>query len=102
MALATATIPGYVYNVVFRNISFGTAFVQAYAVQIYYYSNVTIHVAFESSSGMLFANFGTLISVQGSTFSGTMAVLAGGVGPVGFTSMTGCTFTNLTVRHYSL
>lgn len=98
MTLTTAIIPGYVYNNVFRNISFGTAFVQAYVAQIYYNNNVTFHAEYESQSGMLFANFVTLISVQGSTFFGTMAVLAGGVGPLGFTSMTGCTFAILTVR----
>jgi len=98
MTSSTATTPGYIYNVDFRNISFGTAFVQAYAAQIYYFSNVTFNVAKESLSGMLFANYGTLISAQKTTFSGTMAVLAGGVGPVGFTLLSGCTFANLTVR----
>jgi len=98
MSTSTGSTPGYVYNVAFRNISFGTSFIQARAAQIYYFSNVTFHVAKENPSGMLFANYGTLISVQNTTFSGTMTVLAGGVGPVGFTLMNGCTFVNLTVR----
>ena len=97
MILAVSTIPCYVYNSVFRNVSFGNAFVLPYAAQIYHYSNITVHVSSEVPSDTLFSNFGTLVNITKSTFSGTMQTVLGGVGPAGVTIMTDCVFTDLQV-----
>ena len=98
MTAATSTVPCYVSNTVFRNVSFGNAFVLPYASQMYYYDNVTFDMAKEVSSGTLFANFGTLIAVTKGVLSGSVGVLAGGVGPVGYTSLVDCVFANLTIK----
>lgn len=98
MTAATSTVPCFVSNTVFRNVSFGNAFVLPYASQMYYYNDVTFDMAKEVNSGTLFANFGTLIAVTKGVFSGSVGVLAGGVGPVGYTSLVDCVFANLTLK----
>lgn len=98
MVMSTGAIPCYISNTIFRNISFGTVFVQPYIEQIYQFDNVTFHVLQTSSAGTLFSNFGTLITAQNCRFSGVLAVLVGGVGPVGSTFLRECTFVDLTVK----
>ena len=98
MTLSTSATPCYTSNTNFRNISFGTVFVQPYIEQIYQFDNVTFHVLQPASTGILFSNFGTLITAQKCRFSGALAVLVGGVGPVGSTFLNECVFADLTVK----
>lgn len=97
MILAVSTIPCYVSHSVFTNVTFGIAFVLPYAAQVYHFDNITVSAARETSSNTLFSNFGTLVNITRSTFSGTMQTVVGGVGPAGNTLMAGCVFKDLNV-----